>query len=616
MKKQRQRSWGLAKEAERIVRYWRDSLVDAQRSEVRESRKYGVDVPMPDIARGRCSPTLFPSMVKALESSKRGGGRIDDEGPLAVLLCPLLLHRQSEAYSGPRVLESFWVPAQLDRSGRLFPPVRGEPWIPRSLLEPMLDDEHPAIGSIDTLNEFALTHSKQQQWREWESYWAYAELMFASVTDLPLASFECEGFSVRRNGLMMPDNVGSSGMFSLQELYDRVLAGRQPPGLLPEVARRSSPPAKAFIERKRWITQMANRHCGQFGDAFPLALSQRRAVHRALDLREGEFLCVTGPPGTGKTTMLQSIIASMFVQAVRDERSYPPVIAATGATNQAVTNVITAMEKASDDSSLLASRWIPGVDSYGTFCVSATRAQDLERVEGFQLEQMNGEGLSRALEQPEALREAERIYLQNFKAFSGKQLTLRQAVRHLAKLIARERGVLYRNVLVMRDGTFTDWLAALFGMKPKKPTEQFFAELAHFDQQLRYKLFLLAARFWEGRWLLEMQDRRLEGGRREGGARGRLATSTLDWKRRAMLTPTFVSTPSMLPRFFPCEREATVPPIDLLIFDEASQVSPELGAGCLALAARALVVGDDRWPLRPPVAPAPGDLSGFAGTGL
>lgn len=591
-KQKRQPSWRLAKDAERVVRYWRDSLIDAQRSEVRDARKLGVEAPPGDFARGRCTPTIYPALVKASEANRRGGhGVVQDDGPLAVLLCPLLLQRQSEAFSGPRVIEAFWIPAELDRSGRLYPPPRGEPWIPRALLEPMLDDEHPAIGTIDALNEFALSE-RSQKWREWSEYWEYAERLFAAVTDGALASFECAGFASRRNGIIMPDTTGSSGMFGLHQLYDRVLEGKQPSGLLPEVARRTPPSQRVFVESRRWITKMANRHCGQFGNAFPLAFSQRRAVHRALALTPGEFLCVTGPPGTGKTTMLQSLVASLMVEAVHDERSYPPIIAATGATNQAVTNVITAMEKASSDTSLLASRWIPGVDSYGTFCVSASRAQDAERVEGFQLEQMSGEGLSNSLSDPHFRRQAEATYLANFKSFSGKQLPLRGAVRHLAAMIRRERGALYRAILECRDGSLSEWIKGLVGLRPQKPTAQFFNELAQFDQQRRFVLFLLAARFWEGRWLLEMQQRRADGVNRN--SRGQLSTTTADWRCRAMLTPAFVSTLAMLPRFFRYDRDSAQPPIDFLIFDEASQVSPELGAGCLALASRALIVGDDQ----------------------
>ena len=49
-------------------------------------------------------------------------------------------------------------------------------------------------------------------------------------------------------------------------------------------------------------------HVGQMKNDYPLANAQRDAVHSFYDLKDGEVLAVSGPPGTGKTTMLQSIV--------------------------------------------------------------------------------------------------------------------------------------------------------------------------------------------------------------------------------------------------------------------------------------------------------------------
>jgi superfamily I DNA and/or RNA helicase len=69
----------------------------------------------------------------------------------------------------------------------------------------------------------------------------------------------------------------------------------------------------------------------------------------------------------------------------------------------------------------------------------------------------------------------------------------------------------------------------------------------------------------------------------------------------AQLTPRFISTLFMLPEHLQYFDPAAAPGaqnapltnfIDLLIVDEASQVSPEIGASALALANRALIIGD------------------------
>lgn len=104
--------------------------------------------------------------------------------------------------------------------------------------------------------------------------------------------------------------------------------------------------------------------------------SQREAVNHFHFLKDGDVLAVSGPPGTGKTTLLQSIVADMLVSHALVEDP-PPVIVATSTNNQAVTNVIDSFAKIPniglDD--LLEQRWIEGVNSLAAYFPS-TQAMD------------------------------------------------------------------------------------------------------------------------------------------------------------------------------------------------------------------------------------------------
>lgn len=122
------------------------------------------------------------------------------------------------------------------------------------------------------------------------------------------------------------------------------------------------------------------------------------------------------------------------------------------------------------------------------------------------------------------------------------------------------------------------------------------------DIKLRFEAFKLAIHFWEGKYLLK-----LEVDLRNVNFNGRGNDSTINtWKRQAMLTPCFVSTFYMAPKFFssfsflskgenginiydnPCLYNF----IDLLIVDEAGQVPPEVGVATFSLAKQAIIVGD------------------------
>lgn len=106
---------------------------------------------------------------------------------------------------------------------------------------------------------------------------------------------------------------------------------------------------------------------------FPIDPSQRMAIMSVLKMPRYSIQAINGPPGTGKTTMLQSIIASMWINFALEQKP-PPIIVATAATNQAVTNVISSFEKIPDLSETISiySRWIPHISSYGWFFPSRT----------------------------------------------------------------------------------------------------------------------------------------------------------------------------------------------------------------------------------------------------
>ena len=73
---------------------------------------------------------------------------------------------------------------------------------------------------------------------------------------------------------------------------------------------------------------------------YPLSPSQREAVNHFNAISNGEILTVNGPTGTGKTTLLQTIVADMYVKrAIKKEKA--PLIVASSTNNQAVTNMIT-----------------------------------------------------------------------------------------------------------------------------------------------------------------------------------------------------------------------------------------------------------------------------------
>ncbi|PWR17774.1 AAA domain-containing protein [Zavarzinia compransoris] len=168
---------------------------------------------------------------------------------------------------------------------------------------------------------------------------------------------------------------------------------------------------------------------------------------------------------------------------------------------------------------------------------------------------------------------------------------------------AAERHQRAMNALAARDARSAAWRALaqrLAGESGDVPGVVALDRLA--DCRLRFRLFLLATHYWEGRWLLAMEEALPALQRQQQTGRGANDRAMVEpqWRRRMMLTPCAVSTFATLPGKMTCRddrsgsfrTEYLFNHIDLLIVDEAGQVLPEVAAPSFALAKRALVIGD------------------------
>ena len=728
---------------EKLIDYWRNSLADADLRQ--PSFKELEEVELEAVEKGELSPELYEIFAKRAKEIRdqapkgRSGSATDWEKELPVPvsitplgLCPAFEHgAQRRPAPRAKIYTPFWIAARLDKEGRLLPdPERGA-WFVRAHLAPTAGRQ-PVLGELTDFDRGLAQISDPEEARSWHDTWSWAEELFESVTE---SSFE--GFTLEGHETLPPRIVfgkSNRGIHrSILALYDALREEDELPPLLSPLARgaeTSRPAPGADVDDP----ELPRRHLGQMSGAFPLAPSQRQAVHAFAGLREGEILAVNGPPGTGKTTLLQSIVASAWVEAALDAESEgPPIIVACSSNNQAITNILDSFDRvvqgAPEDP--WASRWLPGVDSYGLYLPSYTKSTSIRRqmaVPG----RPGWEGLPATMENEDYLDDAEKLFLDKArKAFDEPPEDVEEAVdklrgrleethaklrglieaanlaktlgRHLddvdgdsveTKLAAhkkrlkddkrtietlrreaheaadnatffeillapffsafahrmrdrvelpfRRRGypppdlsdlrlvpsietacdafLAERDAELRRIERWHEWLAflrqgtealttweAIDGVTPEDVLAEPDRILDLLDPTLRYRLFLHAARLWEGRWLLEM--RRLLDAKEYLHHQGR--QSCLRRLRRfAMLTPCMVSTFHTAPNVFDHFRKwrpgepqpkgsskyGTPWPlfgdIDVLIVDEAGQTSPEVGAATFALAKRALVVGD------------------------
>ena len=257
------------------------------------------------------------------------------------------------------------------------------PWIPRDLLAPAQVAE--TIGNVEAMDHF-LTHNPTIQNGEnpdneprWIDVCQYSNDMLQRVVGQTVEEFDVKGYErevtprilLNEDVWFIPSHIIRLYDAILLRLEDESLA---PPKLLPRLTSLRDEPLRPLLDENQRVEKSA-QHLGYMEWRHPLSVSQREAVDHFLTLSDGGILAINGPPGTGKTTLLQSVVASLWVDAALHERE-PPVIFASSSNNQAVTNVIDSFGDVPEDKSLLRGRWIPELKSYGLFCPSSSRAQE------------------------------------------------------------------------------------------------------------------------------------------------------------------------------------------------------------------------------------------------
>jgi AAA domain len=538
--------------AKKIISYWLDSLVMAD--QLQDSSKFTsnvVPIDRPSLAAGQLAD-LDHTQIRQLLAAKvpvnpQGKARPSNR----VLAFPFILKRYPQ---DKQPLIPLWVPALIinDR-GSLAPDPDHQPWMPRQLLNP-----EAAGAMIGDLQKFDRFFDDNDCPTEWSDYWKFCGRLLETVTGQAWGNFQIQNYHTLERGMILPNTVIYGASKHIQDLYRKILDRSTIPPLLKRYSSLKDRPLRPILQPLEQQPYGA-QHLGQMGDRYALSKSQREALYHFFSLDRGEILAINGPPGTGKTTLLQSVIASLWIRQALQAGS-PPIIVASSTNNQAVTNIMTSFIQA-DEATPFTQRWLPKITSHGLYLSSIAKTAEAIK-SGLQAIAPGRKGLILTIEDPEYLKQAQKYFLIQFNN--------------------------YTDQIVTQPAAALRWLhqqlVAIVAQIQATPMPQAEAEELELDQQ-RHRAFWLATHYWEARWLLDMAAQ----------APSKTVSynyTARDWRRLAMLAPCFVSTFHMVPRFFQVNREARWEFIDLLIVDEAGQVSPEIAGATFALAKQALVVGD------------------------
>ena len=642
-----------------------------------------------------------------------------------ILIAPFYLEYFSENTSHQnKTIRPFWIPAKVNRSGQLSTSKALFPLIVRNYLAPIADAQNDFIFSstekIMNAREIEEPFTEDEEIPvPWDEYWIYVNDVFKNITYRNIQNYRTENYQTIPEVMYFATSSKIATAKSILFLYDNILDEVEE---LPLLSKIISPNKR---DRKNAITDQGflsynHFHTGQMSNQFPLSISQRKTLLSYLTSEENAVTAVNGPPGTGKTTLLQSVVATEFVKsAIIGEEA--PVILACSSNNQAVTNIIDSFINSESSLKELSARWIPDFNGYATYLPSNSKSpKSLENINFLKGNLFGHEGTLCELENEQYVFEAETYFFNRFKDYYEfepesledtcnhlqQEITLIEdelvngtrictdyinSIDHINAILIHDKDKIekdkihilnikeWRNQIdklkkeaknadfieqvkkiffdnntsknpkdysfkiatdILGDENKTlefikDFLANLNlaiqsniklndwkqrnnikgypfvsesqmwdfeyqKMNTNSRTHQYFYD--ELDIGLRHKAFLLATHYWEARWL-EATKEAIENDTEKGTGEKAISEK---WKRRAMLTPCFVATFYMAPPHFiysqfQGENEEGKPIfeylplfnfIDLLIVDEAGQVTPEVSIPLFSLAKKAIVVGD------------------------
>lgn len=359
--------------------YWRNSLVDTELARgvltARDIKSF-LSCPLDSLRKGRVDQAIVCEIFSKESVEVQ---------TIEVLVRPKvyltrLEHGSKRQTSLPGVVAPLVIAANLRRDGWLLP--AGSTFVPRDLLEPL---EHGsfAIGVLDDLDMFLTNHSApdvdpamddnddqgQHISEAWAECLAHGERLLAFVSK-DWAKVE-RSFEAADYGYLIKNDGAGSASKHIVALYDHMRAEKPSVPLFERYASDTVEPAEPCLPPNSGFKE----RLGHSGSRFPLAPAQRDALSHLLITKAGEILAVNGPPGTGKTTMLLSVVATLWAKAAL-EGGEPPVILAASTNNQAVTNIIDAFSKDFDSGTgPFAGRWLPDVFSFGAYFPSKSKEE-------------------------------------------------------------------------------------------------------------------------------------------------------------------------------------------------------------------------------------------------
>lgn len=422
----------MEKSAQRITDYYRiiQGRSNLQNYDFTSASTYET-VPVEEVDKGKLSEDLTAKLRKLHEKQNPSFLKKKEDAPIDVVLSLASVRKQGQS----RIIGLLLMPAQLAHDGTFSADFSSaEPWIPAQRLSSAgVSDVEVMVGTMHDFWSHRLKHGAQEapKVETWHDALKFARSLFTAVAGSSFtARAEEAGYEAIFDEVFIEPDTIINANGAILDTY-RYLSEQKPDTpLLDQLM--SFTPVEQISEDGidhdlELLTRTATMSQGSMSKKFPLTPSQRRAVHAYLldspDDTSQKITAVSGPPGTGKTTLLQSVVATTIVRHALESKP-APLIVGTSTNNQAVTNIIDSFGKvAEDNSGPLDIRWLPQADAPSTslaglaaYCPSNAKVQEAKD-KGYLVERPNKSGVYTEYSDENYTELAAKFYQEKFQNF-------------------------------------------------------------------------------------------------------------------------------------------------------------------------------------------------------
>lgn len=661
-------------DAKQLAEYYKDITETAHMKRIKFEREYSIIEPSNFKSNGNLSGLLSGKLTEsALLQIKRDLHINKTSKPVDILIIPKVL--QTAGDNSNKVLEAALViPARL-KGSTLYPNTESEKsYIPRDYLKErgaeftdlgqnilsqtreLSDEELFYFGTFDKYKSFNELHKSKKLWNDlidnrvpedeqWCRYVQYSFEMFDKVVNRQVFNQDDSPFELFENNCYIVKDKLINPAAAITPLYEAIKRNANKPELalfcsLPHALRNN----QSSSDNNQLESKFIINHAGTMDNQFPLAKSQRRAMHFRTLQQDGQILAVSGPPGTGKTTLLKGIIADLMVKHAIEGKS-APLIVGTSTNNQAVTNIIESFAGIGgfDDTDPLYCRWLPDIQidvetsdkkidvqinkplhSLGTYMPAFNKRKNAA-TSNYLIDDFPAmpNGLYDQCSKPEYINSATKRILKLAKLCNINCTSIETISDELLKTlrdIDSIRQDLIKNAYnIDKNGLLSKYYKHKFevcidklnkyGIHDSIGNKITYEDIKNnltksivekideiLDVTVRPFEFWLSLHYFECQWIIK-RNKHLTSDEKSNRYQDCFERY---WEQLSTITPLIVMTMYRLPSKFSytskysksSNKTYAFAKIDLLIVDEAGQVDTAIGAAALSLAKQAIIVGD------------------------